>query len=143
MNRFLIAAVATAAFIAPAGAQSPFPDVARQVNQKIVKIFGAGGLRGLVAYGSAITISPDGFALTAASHLLDTTELRVHLFDGRRAVAKVVVIDPEHDFQPGRTLPLDPTQSLEAAPLPAPAPAPAPVPASPPSAPPAPPAATK
>jgi len=53
--------------------------------------------------------------------------------------AKVVVIDPEHDFQPGRTLPLDPTQSLEAAPLPAPAP----VPASPPSAPPAPPAATK
>jgi len=27
--------------------------------------------------------------------------------------AKVVVIDPEHDFQPGQTLPLDPTQPLE------------------------------
>jgi zinc protease len=35
--------------------------------------------------------------------------------------AKVVVIDPEHDFQPGRTLPFDATQPLEA---PAPAAAP-------------------
>jgi hypothetical protein len=30
--------------------------------------------------------------------------------------AKVVVIDPEHDFQPGRSLPFDDSQSLEAAP---------------------------
>jgi predicted Zn-dependent peptidase len=30
--------------------------------------------------------------------------------------AKVVVIDPEHDFQPGRSLPFDDAQSLEAAP---------------------------
>ena len=29
--------------------------------------------------------------------------------------AKVVVIDPEKDFQPGRSLPFDPTQQLEAA----------------------------
>ena len=46
--------------------------------------------------------------------------------------AKVVIIDPEHDFQPGRTLPLDPSQPLE---VPAPsaaanAPANAPRPAS-------------
>src|SRR6187551_3241361 len=27
--------------------------------------------------------------------------------------AKVVIIDPEHDFQPGKTLPLDPSQPLE------------------------------
>jgi predicted Zn-dependent peptidase len=52
--------------------------------------------------------------------------------------AKVVVIDPEHDFQPGKTLPLDPTQSLEApsSPVPvpatpAPAAAPRPAPATP------------
>ncbi|HET7544207.1 MAG TPA: pitrilysin family protein [Polyangiaceae bacterium] len=52
---------------------------------------------------------------------------------------KVVIIDPEHDFQPGQTLPLDPTQPLEAAPAPpvpsppaqtAPAPAAAAAPAS-------------
>jgi hypothetical protein len=51
--------------------------------------------------------------------------------------AKVVIIDPEHDFQPGKTLPLDPTQSLEAAPVPAPASPPppaAPAPAPPPAA---------
>jgi len=57
--------------------------------------------------------------------------------------AKVVVIDPEHDFQPGKTLPLDPTQNLEAAPLPAPAPAPAPAPVAPSAAPSPPPAAPK
>ena len=71
--------------------------------------------------------------------------------------AKVVVIDPEHDFQPGRTLPFDATQPLEAAPAPPPAaaqPAPAPPPAAAvpaakpapgvaPPAPPAPPPATK
>jgi hypothetical protein len=44
--------------------------------------------------------------------------------------AKVVVIDPEHDFQPGRTLPLDATQPLEAAPAAPPA-----APATPPAAP--------
>ena len=48
--------------------------------------------------------------------------------------AKVVVIDPEHDFQPGRSLPLDPSQSLEAAPVKAPVPA-ASAPATPPAAP--------
>ena len=36
--------------------------------------------------------------------------------------AKVVIIDPERDFQPGKSLPMDATQPLEAAPEPAPAP---------------------
>ncbi|HYQ00163.1 MAG TPA: pitrilysin family protein [Polyangiaceae bacterium] len=44
--------------------------------------------------------------------------------------AKVVVIDPEHDFQPGRTLPFDATQPLEVAPGAA-----APAPSAPPTAP--------
>ena len=53
--------------------------------------------------------------------------------------AKVVIIDPEHDFQPGQTLPLDPSQPIEVAPsspapaaaAPPPAGAPAPAPAAP------------
>jgi serine protease Do len=85
-------------FAGAAPGQSPIPEVARQVNQKIVKVFGSGGLRGLAAYGSGIVISPDGFALTVASHLLDTPELRVHLYDGRRANASVVVVEPELDL---------------------------------------------
>lgn len=79
-------------------AQSPFPDVARKVNPKVIKIYGAGGLRGLAAYGSAVVISPDGYALTASGHLLDAGELRVHLYDGRKAVARVVVVEPELDL---------------------------------------------
>jgi serine protease Do len=90
--------ICTFAALGRAPAQSPFPDVARQTNQKIIKIFGSGGLRGLAAYGSGVVISADGFALTAASHLLDTPELRVHLYDGRRASARVVVIEPELDL---------------------------------------------
>jgi serine protease Do len=94
----VIAVSIAVAFGAIGGAQTPFPDVARQVNQKIVKVFGSGGFRGLAAYGSGIAISPDGFVLTAASHLLDTPDLRVHMFDGRRASAKVIVIEPELDL---------------------------------------------
>lgn len=79
-------------------AQSPFPEIAQKVNPKVVKIYGAGGLRGLAAYGSAVVISPDGYALTASGHLLDAGELRVHLYDGRRSVARVVVVEPELDL---------------------------------------------
>ena len=46
--------------------------------------------------------------------------------------AKVVVIDPEHDFQPGQTLPFDATQPLEPAPSSAPSAQPAAAPAPPP-----------
>lgn len=45
--------------------------------------------------------------------------------------ARVVVIDPQNDFQPGKTLPLDPSASLEAAPEAPPAPPASPAPATP------------
>lgn len=78
-------------------AQAPFHEVAREVNRKLVKVYGSGGFRGLVAYGTGVVISPDGYVLTASSHLLDTPELRVHLYDGRRVPAKVIVVEPELD----------------------------------------------
>ena len=46
--------------------------------------------------------------------------------------AKVVIVDPEHDFQPGKSLPMDATQPLEAAPEAAPAPPPPSAPSAPP-----------
>jgi S1-C subfamily serine protease len=92
---YVLLAVATLAL--PAAAQAPFHEVTRQVNQKLVKVYGSGGFRGLADYGTGIIISPDGFVLTAANHLLDTPDLRVHLSDGRRCQAKVVVIEPELD----------------------------------------------
>jgi serine protease Do len=71
--------------------------VVDHVNQKTVKLFGAGGFRSLASYGSGILVSPEGHILTVASPLLETQDLRVHLFDGRRVHAKVLVAEPELD----------------------------------------------
>jgi serine protease Do len=71
--------------------------VAEKVNPKVVKLFGSGGFSGLVSYGTGVLVSPDGYTLTVAGHMLDTQDLRVHLSDGRRFHAKVAVIEPELD----------------------------------------------
>jgi serine protease Do len=71
--------------------------VAEKVNPKVVKLFGSGGFTGLVSYGTGVLVSPDGYILTVAGHMLDTQDLRVHLSDGRRFHAKVAVIEPELD----------------------------------------------
>lgn len=78
-------------------ADESFAAVSEKMNQKTVKLFGSGGFTGLVSYGTGALVSPDGFILTVASHMLDTQELRVHLPDGRRFTGKVVVIEPELD----------------------------------------------
>jgi serine protease Do len=69
-------------------------DVARNVQTKVVKLFGAGGLRGLEAYQSGILISPEGHVLTAWSYVLDAEETTVVLDDGRRYMAQLVAADP-------------------------------------------------
>lgn len=81
-----------------AGGDDSFAQVADQVNKKLVKVFGAGGFQGLPAYGTGIIVSPDGYVLTAASHILTTEDLRIHLYDGRRfEKVKVVVVEPVLD----------------------------------------------
>jgi len=82
---------------ARAAAQAPFGEVAQEVNKKLVKVYGSGGFRGLPEYGTGILISPKGHILTAANHLLDTSDLLVHLYDGRRYPAKLIVMEPELD----------------------------------------------
>jgi serine protease Do len=72
-------------------------DISDQVNQRMVKLFGQGGFRGTTSYGTGIVVSPDGFVLTATSPMLDTAELTVHLWDGRRVKARVLVQEPELD----------------------------------------------
>jgi serine protease Do len=81
----------------PAVAADPFGEVAEKVNTKVVKLFGAGGFSRLTNFGTGIVISPDGHILTAASQLLDTSDLVVHLYDGRRLTAAVLVVEPELD----------------------------------------------
>lgn len=95
--RFTIAVTLTCIGSTQVPAQDRNEAIATKVNQRIVKVFGSGGFRGVVAYGTGVVISPDGFVLTTAGSLLDTPELRVHLADGRRCQAKVVVIEPALD----------------------------------------------
>lgn len=71
-----------------------FVDVARQVQPKVVKLYGSGGLRGLEAYQSGLLISGDGYVLTVLSYVLDADEVTVVLDDGRRYSAKHVAADP-------------------------------------------------
>jgi serine protease Do len=78
-------------------AADPLSEVAEKANQKLVKVFGAGGFSRLNNFGTGIIISPDGHILTVASQILDTTDLVVHLYDGRRMKAQVLAIEPELD----------------------------------------------
>jgi serine protease Do len=78
-------------------ADDSFAGVAEQVNSKLVKLFGAGGVRGLASYGTGALVSPDGYILTVQSHILDTQDLVVHIADGTRYHARVVAVEPELD----------------------------------------------
>jgi serine protease Do len=71
-----------------------FVEIARQVQPKIAKLYGAGGIRGLEAYQSGILISGKGHVLTVWSYVLDADEVTVVLDDGRRFAAKYVASDP-------------------------------------------------
>ncbi len=78
-------------------AQPPATSVANDVNKKLVKLFGAGGFKGMPSYGTGIVIHPDGYILTVNSIMLTTTDLRVHLYDGRLVHAKILAKEPELD----------------------------------------------
>jgi serine protease Do len=101
LNRFCppICVAILAAGLSPsrAAAADPFNELADQTNKKLVKLFGAGGFSRLNNFGTGIIISKDGYVLTVASQLLDTSDLVVHLHDGQRLKAQVVVIEPELD----------------------------------------------
>jgi serine protease Do len=87
--------VAAFALVAtPALAADSLAGVIQQVEPKIVKIYGAGGFRGLEAYQSGFLISPEGHIVTAWSYVLDTEYVGVTLDDGRRFDAKLLGADP-------------------------------------------------
>lgn len=94
----LCAAIAAAVVSPPRpAAADPLNDLADSTNKKLVKLFGAGGFSRLNNFGTGIIISKDGYVLTVASQLLDTSDLVVHLYDGQRMKAQVVVVEPELD----------------------------------------------
>lgn len=83
--------------IRPAGA-----DVARsaipEVQRRVVKIFGAGGLKRLEGYGTGFLVSAEGHIATVWSHVLDADRVTVVLDDGGRFTARVVGADAQLDL---------------------------------------------
>lgn len=72
----------------------PIPETLVQVQPRMVKVYGAGGLRGLEAYQTGFLISPEGHVLTAWSYVLDTDSIAVTLNDGRKFEARLLGADP-------------------------------------------------
>jgi serine protease Do len=79
-------------------AQASLAEIATASQPKIVKIFGAGGLRGLEAYQSGFLISGEGHVLTAWSYVLDSDLITVYLHDGQKLTADVVGMDPRSEI---------------------------------------------
>ena len=69
-----------------------------EIQPRMVKIFGAGGLANLESYGSGFLISADGYIITVWSHVLDGEVVAVVLNDGRRHFAEVLGAVPELDL---------------------------------------------
>ena len=67
-----------------------------RVQPKMVKIYGAGGYRGMEGYQSGMLISSEGHILTVFSYVLDTDYITVTLDDGRKfEEAKLLGADPK------------------------------------------------
>ena len=73
------------------------PSLADQTLPKVVKIFGAGGFRGLPAYSTGCLVSDKGHVVTIWNHVLDTDRVTVVLDDGRRFPTTLVGADPDQD----------------------------------------------
>jgi serine protease Do len=97
-NTSLAACVfALAIFASAAGAQESVAKAAKEVNQKMVKLFGIGGFKGLPSYGTGILVSAEGHILTVNNHILINPGILVHLYDGRQYQAKVLFREPAMD----------------------------------------------
>ncbi len=83
-----------AAWAGSVSARSSVVETIDQVQARIVKVYGAGGLRGLEAYQSGFLVSAEGHVLTVWSYVLDTDQITVTLNDGRRLEAKLLGADP-------------------------------------------------
>ncbi len=95
------AAPVSPAGVSPAPAEGPArltPSAVRLVIEdalpKMVKVYGAGGFRGMEAYQSGMLISPEGHILTVFSYVLDTDYITIVLGDGRRFEARLLGADP-------------------------------------------------
>jgi serine protease Do len=90
----LVAIAASSLFPLPAHGQNSFAETVAEIQPKMVKIYGAGGLRGLEAYQSGFFVSGEGHILTVWSYVLDSDVVDVTLHDGRKFEAQFLGMDP-------------------------------------------------
>jgi S1-C subfamily serine protease len=69
-----------------------------RVQEKVVKIFGAGGGRGLESYQTGIWVGNEGHILTTWSTVLDVGKLRIVTSDGRKFDSNIVSFDPFNEL---------------------------------------------
>lgn len=79
-------------------ANDGLPATIDDVQTKLVKLFGAGGFRGLAGYGTGFLVSAEGHVVTVWSHLLDADVVTVVLHDGRRTFGRVIGTDAKKDL---------------------------------------------
>jgi len=97
--RCMSAVFAVLVMTGDADADSGSPQrTAATAARKVVKVYGAGGIRGLEAYQSGLVVSPEGRILTVMSTVLDAEAVSCVFDDGRRREATVVGIDPRREL---------------------------------------------
>lgn len=77
---------------------APDVNVIDAVQQRVVKIYGAGGIANLYSYGTGFLVSPEGHIVTVWSHVLDGDVVTVVLNDGRRFYGKLLNAEPKLDL---------------------------------------------
>ena len=75
LRRLLVVALLFGLGLPAAAAGETPQQVIAAAARKVVKIYGAGGLRGLEGYQSGILVAADGKIATAASTVLDSDEI--------------------------------------------------------------------
>src|SRR5436853_204548 len=95
---FILAIAAWAGWVSPLHAAEPAEKAIDQVSRRVVKIFGAGGIRGLYAYSTGFLVSPKGHLVTVWSHVLDDQSVTVVLHDGRKFEGKILGAEPQLDL---------------------------------------------
>jgi serine protease Do len=91
--KFQFAILLVVLLLAPSAFAS-IADAIAQAEPRMVKITGAGGVRGMEGYQSGMLISPQGHILTAYTYALDTDFITVVLADGRKFDAKLLGAEP-------------------------------------------------
>lgn len=91
--RVMVLIASAVALVGEVSAQPTVSRLARAAQDRVVKIYGAGGLKGLEGYQSGFLVSPEGHVATAWSYVLDV-EPTVVLDDGRRYDATIVGFEP-------------------------------------------------